>query len=538
MSKLLECKIEVVPLPEGIITEKDILVEMRDGIKLAVNIYRPNKSGKFPVIMSFSPYGKDESPQEWGNKLKSFFKTGLSMGRLCISQSTPFEAPDPGFWVPNGYVVVHVDVRGFGKSAGEKGSLRRWSEAETQDYYDLIEWAGRKSWSNGNVGLSGVSYLAISQYYAASVNPTHLKAINPWEGFSDQYRDTCFPGGVPESNFHAYWETRYLGIMFDESSLAAFLDPVANQSMVKVAPKLEKIKTPALICATWSDQGLHSRGEFQAFRRIASKNKWLYTHGRRKWEEYYSDEALRSQKKFFDYFLRGVENGMLSLPRVRLETRETINAYKVRYENEWPIARTEYKKLYLDSGTGILNSDELSQVGKVTYDSKDGRAIFDITFDEDNELSGYMKLKLWVSAEETDDMDLFVGIVKLDVDGNEVHFYGMNGYLGGVVARGWLRVSQREIDEKMFTPWQPFLKHQGEQKLKPGEIVAVEIEILPSSTLFRKGETLGLVIQGKDILAHPMMKYTRLVNKGVHAIYTGGKYDSHLLIPLLPPKSP
>ena len=231
-----EYRLEVVPPPEGIITEKDVLVQMRDGIKLGVNIYRPDKSGKFPVIMSFSPYGKDESLQEWSEKLKSFSEAGMNIGTLRVSQLTPFEAPDPAFWVSNGYVVIHVDVRGFGKSGGGKGSLRRWSEAEIQDYHDMIEWAGTQKWSNGNVGLSGVSYLAISQYYAASTHPPHLKAINPWEGVSNQYRDTCFPGGIPESNFHVYWETRYLGTTFDEPALAAFLDPVANQPLLKTAP--------------------------------------------------------------------------------------------------------------------------------------------------------------------------------------------------------------------------------------------------------------------------------------------------------------
>ncbi|MFC1891297.1 CocE/NonD family hydrolase, partial [Thermodesulfobacteriota bacterium] len=428
----------------------------------------------------------------------------------------------------------HVDVRGFGKSEGEIGSIRKWNEAEVLDYYDTIEWAGKQAWSNGNVGLHGVSYLAIAQYYAASLNPPHLKAINPWEGVSDQYRDTCFPGGIPEVNFHVGWEVRYLNRKFDETTLAATLDSVVNQSMLKTAPQLDKINVPALICATWSDQGLHCRGGFEAFKRISSSHKWLYTHGRRKWEEYYSDEALKYQKQFFDYFLKGTENGMLDTPRVRLEIRETIIDYKVRDENQWPIARTEYKKLYLDSKTGSLTINEVNPARKISYDSTSERIEFDFKFDEDTELSGHMKLRLWVSAEDADDMDLFVGVEKLDADGKEVYFNGMNGYLKGIVTRGWMRVSQRELDLKESTPWQPFLKHQGEQKMKPHEIVDVEIEILPSSTIFRKGEILKLTVQGRDMITHPQTKYTRLVNNGIHSIYTGGEYDSHLLIPLIP----
>jgi predicted acyl esterase len=123
-------------------------------------------------------------------------------------------------------------------------------------------------------------------------------------------------------------------------------------------------------------------------------------------------------------------------------------------------------------------------------------------------------------------------VEKLDADKNEVYFYGMNGFIRGIVARGWLRVSQRELDEEKSTPWQPYFKHQGEQKIKPGEIVPVEIPILPSSTLFHKGDTMRLTIQGKDTIAYGKVKYERLINKGVHTIYTGGKYDSYLLIPV------
>jgi len=528
-------QIEVYPLPEGTVCEKDVPLVMRDGVRIATNIYRPDKPGKFPVIMSFSPYGKDVPPQEYGKVLQGMADNGQSIGKIRISQSTPFEAPDPAFWVAHDYTVIHVDVRGFGKSGGKReGTLRSWSEAEIQDYYEIIEWAGQQEWSNGNVGLSGVSYLAMSQFHAASICPPHLKAINPWEGVSDAYRDTCFPGGIPESNFHVYWETRYLERKFNEAAVTEFLDPVKNQSLLETAPQLEKITVPTLICATWSDQGLHSRGGFEAYRRISSRDKWLYTHGRRKWEEYYISEGLDYQKRFFDCFLKGNDNGFRETPRVRLEVRESLDKYRVRPENDWPIANTEYKKLYLNSGTCGLDVHEVKQEGLARYECEEGRAVFNTTFDEDTEISGLMKLKLWVSAEAADDMDLFISIEKVDKKGRKVDFLSMNGYSRGMAARGWLRVSQREIDHELSTPQHPVLRHRGEKKIEPGEVVDVEIEILPSSTLFREGETLRLVIQGKDIIDHPMIKYTRLINLGIHSIHTGGKCDSHLLVPVIP----
>jgi predicted acyl esterase len=183
-----------------------------------------------------------------------------------------------------------------------------------------------------------------------------------------------------------------------------------------------------------------------------------------------------------------------------------------------------------------LNFDKVSQEGKVTYDSADGKALFDITFDQDTELTGHMKLKLWVSPERADDADLFIALKKLDVAGNEVYFDSWSPPGRYPVALGWLRLSQREMDEEKSTPWQPYLKHERELKVKPGEIVTCEIEILPSSTLFRKGETLRLVISGKYQVESKWFGYNLRVNEGRHSIYSGGKHDSYLLIPIVPPR--
>ncbi|MFC1958233.1 CocE/NonD family hydrolase [Chloroflexota bacterium] len=519
-----------VPVPKGMIIEKDIPIKMRDGINLYANVFRPDKPGKFPIIMSTTPYSKDRCTKEWGKGcIDWLFDQGICMGFLKVSELPTFEAPDPAYWVPNGYIVIYVDVRGMFKSEGKPH--RDFSGRSGDDYYDAIEWAGVQSWSNGNVGMSGVSALCMSQYLAAITHPPHLKAIIPWEGITDRYRDTRFPGGVPESVFRL--ETHGVIKTMSESDIAAYLDPVANQNiLVGLAPNLEEITTPALICATWSDQGLHTRGSFQAFRRFSSKDKWLYTHGGPKWHEYYFEQGLEYQKKFFDYYLKGENNGWMETPRVRMEVRDTLLTYTVRNENEWPLARTEYQKLYLNP-EGKLVSTKISKEGKVSYNSLDGKAVFDITFDKDTELSGYMKLQMTVSG-ESDDMDLIIGVHKLDFDGNEVHFFGMDGFIRGIVSRGWLRVSQRELDKEKSTPWQPYYKHEGEQKIKPGKMVPVEIAILPSSTLFHKGETLRLTIQGKDTMAYGRVGYPRLINKGIHTVYTGGKYDSYLLIPYVP----
>ena len=204
--------------------------------------------------------------------------------------------------------------------------------------------------------------------------------------------------------------------------------------------------------------------------------------------------------------------------------------------NLWPLARTEYRELHLDPTSGALSDAPVAEAGAVEYAPLTEAATFEITFDEDTELTGNMKLRLWVSTSDGSDMDLFVGVHKLDAAGDEVHFFAKAGYTMGPVAMGWLRVSERALDEELSTPWQPVLSHDNPQPLTPGEIVPVDIEILPSSTLFRAGESLRLVVQGADLFEHPSLAhtYSQDVNVGTHTIHAGGEYDSHLLVPVIP----
>jgi predicted acyl esterase len=500
------------PLPDRIFVEKDVLVEMRDGCKVACNVFRPDKSGKFPVILDFTVYGKDVY--------------GVHKG-YGVSEACPFEGPDPGFWVVNDYVVVLFDVRGFGKSPGERRSMY-----PAEDFYDAIEWAGTQEWSNGNVGMSGVSYLGAHQYYAAALQPPHLKAIIPWEALvhpSPPYGGMNPFGGIPETMF-----------MTQVLKLFPPIDPSLNQTWgeFKIEPVvLKDIKVPALFCATWGDQCVHSRGTLLAYNGVSTpmEYKWLYTHGRQKWAEYYSAESLDIQKKFFDYFLKGIDNWMMEIPRVRLEVRETYHKYAVRWENEFPPTRTEYMKLYLNANTSTLDFSEAGQEGKISYDSVASNTSFDIKFEQDTELTGYMKLKLWTSPVDADDMDLFITLWKLDAKGNRVYFDWCHAWSRFPVALGWLRLSWRGLALESSTPWQPVLKFETQEKLEPGQIVPCEIEIIASSTLFRKGESLKLIISGQFGVETEWFGFNELVNRGRHSIYAGGKYDSHLLIPVVAP---
>ena len=143
-----------------------------------------------------------------------------------------------------------------------------------------------------------------------------------------------------------------------------------------------------------------------------------------------------------------------------------------------------------------------------------------------------MKLKLWVSPEDADDMDLFITLWKLDAKGNRVYFDWCHAWSRFPVALGWLRLSWREQDLELSTLWQPVLKFETQKKVRPGEIVPCEIEIIGSSTLFREGESLRLIVSGQFGVETEWFGFGPLVNEGEHSIYTGGKCDSYLLVPV------
>ncbi len=533
---------EVSGLESELRIERDVAVMTRDGTRLSANVFRPRAPGRYPVVMTITAYHKDDGPRRYPDHLRNALEPDFDMGRFEVSPWTPWEGPDPAYWAARGYAVVTLDSRGYGKSGGVASVL---SLQDRHDFHDAITWAGTQDWSNGRVGLTGVSYLAIAQWVAASGAPEHLAAITPWEGQSDNFREVLFHGGIPETAFTEFWLTRVRSkaneIRLPPASIVGFAGRrpmlmrwLQARFMPPSGIALEEITVPALICASWSDHGMHTRGSFEGFKRIASDQKWLYTHGQPKWAVYYSEEALEMQSAFFDFFLKGVDNGFDERPRVRLEVRDSLDRYTVRDAEAWPLPDTVLTPLYLDAARGTLEPSRVESAGRLRYPAREGRAVFRRTFDTETELTGNMKLKLWVEADGASDMDLFVAVKKFDARGEEVTFYGKAGYSRSPVALGWLRVSQRELDPERSTPAQPVLLHERALPLEAGEVVPVEIEILPSSTRFLPGESLEVVVQGRDPFDHPALAHEETVNAGSHVIHAGGSYDSHLLVPWIP----
>ena len=525
----------------GLRIERNLTVRLRDGVRIFVDVYRPDGAAgerNLPALLGWSPYGKhNTSPR------LAWPAAGVQDG--WMSAYTAFEAPDPLFWCQRGYAVVYPDPRGSWYSEGE---LRHGGMGESEDCFDLIAWLGEQSWSNGKVGMTGVSYLTAIQWQVAPLHPPNLAAINPFEGFSDWYREFAYHGGIPETGFlpRGSGNLKYSTTRTEDTLANARAHPLHDAYWTSKECDLDAIEVPAYVVASWSDHGLHTRGTLEAYKRMRSKQKWLEVHGRKKWAYYYEPAHVEKQRQFFDHFLKQASVAVPAWPKVLIEVRERANVGTFRGEREWPLARTEFRKLYLDAEQGALLDAPVFAASEARYDplAEDGRAVFDYVFAADTELTGHMKLHLWVEAVGANDMDLFVGLQKLDRRGEVVPFVFYALLENGPVALGWLRASHRELDSRRSTPEQPVHTHTREQLLAPGVRVPVEIEIWPSSTLFRAGERLRVVVQGQDVMREglpnaPFARHEDTRNRGTHVVHTGAAFDSYLLVPVIrSPQSP
>lgn len=276
----------------GMIIERDVPVPVRGGVTIYADVFRPEDEHPVPPLIAWSPYGKHIE----GQLTTRYPDCGVTPGQL--SRYTAFESPDPVYWVARGYAVVNADIPGTWYPGGDATFL---SPDEAACGHDLVEWAGTQPWSNGKVGMSGVSYLASSQWAIAATNPPHLAAINPWEGGSDTYREVVRHGGIPETYFWPYIGQRWgygTGRMEDLAAETA-AHPFFDEFWSSKVADLTAITAPAYVVASWSDQGLHTRGTFEGFKWIGSEHKWLEAHGRKKWAYYYDPGSLKRQEVFF-----------------------------------------------------------------------------------------------------------------------------------------------------------------------------------------------------------------------------------------------
>lgn len=517
---------------DGMRIERDIEITLSDGTRIYSDLFLPDGVDEpLPVLIGWSPYGKH-------NGIDLAYLPGHEIDPANITKHYRLEAAEPTYWCSHGYAMLFPDPRGTWASEGQHSLF---STAEARDFYEVIEWAAAQPWCTGKVGLIGQSYFAVTQWKVAALRPPHLTCIAPWGAASDIARTLLHHGGIPETVFFQNFmllagvSAHSLVENLGEDTLA---HPFHDAFWDDKTQRLADIDVPAYVVADWTDAQVHNPGTMDGWAGISSTRKWLEINGRSKWARFVEPEHADRLRMFYDTFLQGKDHGIDQWPAVRLEVREGSMQGHLRDEAEWPLARTDYRPLYL-APDGSASFTPATASGTVEYDALTGHASFDFPVTEDLEITGFAKLRLWVEADGSDDMDLFVAMRRIDADGNTVHFPLDTIHRNGEAALGWLRVSHRHQDPQRSTAFRPVLTHDREERLAPGQIVPVDIELRPSSTLFRAGDTLQVVVQVDDFAVNNrelpgVIGHTSLRNAGRHILHLGGNHDSHLLLPVIP----
>lgn len=515
---------------KGIICMQDQSIILRDGVKIYADIYLPqNAAGPVPLIVSwwFSGKRQSEGAAEW-------VIDGCPPD--TVSTLAKFESADPAYWCRQGYAVANVDPRGVGNSQGDISSF---GIQDGRDGYDFIEWAAQQDWCDGDVGMFGNSGVAMTIWRIAAERPPHLACIAVWEGTGDMYRESLAPGGIPAPYFN---ELSLNGVAcrgyVEDMPNMLIKHPFMDSYWKSKIPRWEKIDQPAYIAAGLCH--MHLRGSSEGYRHISSKKKWLRIHREMEWPDAYKTENIEDLKRFFDRYLRDIRNGWEFTPPVRIEVMDAydFDFDTCRAELEFPIERTEYRKIYLDAASGRGKFEPFAEAAEVSYDPETDIASFDITMDKETEIIGYMKLCLYVECRGYDNMDMFVWVKKHNSDGDYVPLTCMGMDFRG--AWGYIRTSRRELDMELSEYFNPVQAHLRDEPMEQGKVYEVDIEIWPHSRVWHEGESLRLEISGrftKSEWAMDMaMGFATDNGDGRHVIHTGGKYSSYLQIPCIPPK--
>ena len=579
---------------QSALTKEEISIPVIDGASVKANLFRPKPSGglaaaddagtRFPVLVHAVPYGKDDTCRKGVLFDHWIFQYNLmklvgngNIGNVTLSEATPWDAIDPNVWCAKGYAVVAVDTRGhFASAPGNDGGGGICTPREAADYQAIVKWLATEApWSSGKVASIGVSYLAISQWNMAGgrqkhdpaagwgpklppVDPKYLTCMITWEGLAS-FERAGFTGGCTNNFFFGMWLGAAPkvgnpgGVLFNgQEAIATATAEMARkcglyqsiESLAICEAEPEGIQVPVLTCQSWSDQGVHNPDGFEAWQRLTTASRYLYTHGRKKWDVFYN-EAVPVCERFLDHYMKGAATSpWAGDKRVRIEVRETHAKCHVRYEDDFPLKATEPASLYLHMATkslGLTPPTAETDAKSLVLGLHAGAPplIFEYAFAEDTELTGYMALNMAAELQGGDDAEVYLRLEKLARDGSLVHFDGVMGDMHAGVAYGELRLShhvsfgEADAGSKQRGPLQPWYTHKTRKALKAGEVVQVSIPVRPSSTLFRAGEKLRMIVSGDGSTTGPNIFTKRKISqKGKSLVLHGGR-GAALLVPLV-----
>ena len=510
--------------PAGAALDEHVTVPMRDGVRLCADVYRPQRAGRHPALLSLSPYSKDiqQQPPQWSHAIES----GAT-----------------GFYVGHGYVHVIAQSRGAGRSQGQ---WRWFDDKERTDGYDLIEWIARQPWCDGNVGMIGDSYWTWSQYFAAAAQPPHLRCICQCDGTTDLYRDACYPGGIFNASFINHW-------IAYQAAMAAWPGPVEGKEppinlhweivnrpfddawWQERSPRswLDRIETPVLSIAPQGGQ-MHFRGQLAGYPEIRAPKKLLVVPPTGFWSHvrYLTDPALNAQMlRWFDHWLKGIDTGIMDEPEVAVFDSGTR---RWSYADAYPLPRTDWSKFYLRTDA-ISEAAPTEDEAPDTYRLPDsyaqliaGKPVLSYQtapLDQPLRLAGPASLTLFASSSQIDTL-WFVNVLDVGPDGRATP-----------LSRGMLRASFREIDEARSKPGQPWHPFTRMQPLEPGRVTEFQIELRPLFHTVKPGHRLQLTIASEDIqFNNPLRQIdVQLLPWPVeNAVHHSARHPSHLVLPVLP----
>ncbi len=517
---------------KDIVLEENVMVKMSDGIRLAVDLYKPEIKGKFPALFAMSPYGKEF--QRYPGGIYPFVEAG-----------------NINYFVSRGYVYVIADSRGSFPSEG------RWDffdDREQQDGAELIEWAARQSWCDGNVAMIGESYYALIQYLVASLQPPSLKTIVPFDGMTDLYRDCSYHGGIWTQGFMAYWTVNTCrrclppeGIKVSKKWSLPEDIPTRNIFYATDGPfyqersaatKFGKIKIPVYhgVCPS---RLVHYRGQLNAYAEINTPKKLVVAPGP-PWASFYNEETCRHITRWLDYWLKGIDTKIMDEPPVVLYL---AGSDEWRNEDEYPLARTKWTKFYLQSNGkageppyGLLSEKVPGKDDQDSYLYPESQKKVEANLPvlgylspplkEDTDIIGPASLTFYAASNGTDT----AWFVKIDDEAPD-------GTIK-MISKGWLKASHRQVDETKSKTGQPFHTHTRPAPIEPDKIYKYEIEIWPIFRTFKAGHKIRLRIASNDSHIWDVDIFHAGVDNLVkNTIYHDRDFPSYLLLPVILGKS-
>ncbi len=555
---------ELISQPKyGTREERDVMVPMRDGVHLAVNIFRPDAEGRFPALLAIGGYGKEL--QECLIPPQPLQKSAVWDGNI--------EAGDTPHIVSRGYVHIIGDVRGTGISEGEYPGM--WSQQEGQDGYDLVEWLARQPWCDGNVGMIGYSYYGGMQLKVAIQQPPHLRAIFPSHIFPDYY-DLAYSGGVLSLFLYGLWHGRHGTSGFapknavpetmktmSKEEFERRRQELLNHPDIKHYPNLYHLvhypqKNPWFFDMLmnpyngpfWQDRSIYpyydrikvpthcvgkcgvGSGYWDIYNGIKAPKKLLVKPTgpeERPWREDL-DEIIR----WYDHWLKGNDTGMMDEPPIRMFV-PGINQW--RYVQEWPMPGTEYTKCYLQRWEGLsFQEPELYQYEPDCFlqqplhlsNKRDSVIYMSPPMSEDLEVIGPAALYFHASIDQ-DDTNWIVSLYDVAPTGRETG-----------VGKTYLKASHRALDAGRSTPSVPCHPHTKEsiEVIKPGEIYEYAVSLGILVNVFKAGHQLKLKIESLESPRDPEMQihyHPHLCSSQttLHKIYRDREHQSHLLLPII-----